>query len=489
MIDTPPEEAPKSNGDHFLVPVILAGGMGTRLWPMSRENYPKQFLNLTSKNTLFQETVLRALDMTRAASPLLVCSESHYFLAQEQLSAIHQTSAELLMEPMGKNTAPAIALAAFHCLAHYTHQANPLMLVMPSDHSLQDEQGFKEKVEASLAAAEKGHLVTFGVIPSTPETGYGYIKADMSGELPTRVDAFVEKPDQATAEGYLAKGGYFWNSGIFILSASAYLAELATHAPDIYDVVKKTYDNIITTEAYSRFPLDIFERCRSESIDYAVMEKSKKVVMMPLASTWSDLGSWDAVFNVSKRDEAGNVCEGQVLAKDTKNSYLASTDRLLTVLGLTHHIVVSTRDAILVADKAHAQQVKALVATLREDNAELVQEHRKVYRPWGSYESLIQGQNFQVKHIIVNPGQRLSLQLHHHRAEHWVVVQGTAEVLVGESKAILYANQSTYVPIETKHRLTNPSHDELLEIIEIQSGDYLGEDDIVRFDDVYGRTS
>jgi len=477
-----------------LVPVILAGGAGTRLWPLSRSLYPKQFLPLTGDRSLFQQAVLRLAALTgapvSAVAPLVVGNEEHRFMALEQLRELGTATPTLLLEPAGRNTAPALTLAA---LAARVDGDDPVLVVAPADQSIADEAAFAASLRAAVKAAETGTLVTLGVTPDRPETGYGYIRARGQGAT-RRVEAFVEKPDLATAERYLAEGGYAWNSGIFVLKASAWLTALERFRPDIAAATRAAWDGRSRDASFVRPQRDAFMAIPPESIDYAVMEKAPaapeagvRVEMVPLDAGWSDLGAWDAVWQVRERDANGNCAHGDAMIENSRNTLVHATSRLVGAVGLDNVIVVETPDAVLVADRAHSQEVKHIVAALQRAGRPEASLHRRVHRPWGWYDSIDAGARFQVKRILVKPGASLSLQMHHHRAEHWIVVQGTAEVTCGERKTLLTENQSTYIPLGEKHRLANPGAIPL-EIIEVQSGSYLGEDDIVRFEDTYGRT-
>lgn len=468
----------------MIVPVLLAGGSGTRLWPLSRQARPKQFLPLLDDQSLLQATLSRVTAVGAHALPLIVGREDHRFLIAEQVRAIGARGT-VILEPEGRNTAPAAAVAALEALAVEGEQA--LLLVLPSDHVIQDLALFKSAVATATLAAAQGHLVAFGVTPDRAETGYGYIRA--GAELATNttcIDAFVEKPDTVTAQGYVDSGDYFWNSGMFLFSAQVYLDALASHAPDILEAARSAHGKATRDADFLRLDAAAFAACRSESIDYAVMEKTRDAVVVPLGARWSDLGSWSSIASVSTADARGNVTRGDVMLEDSDDCLVHSEGRLVATLGVHDLVIVETADAVLVADRACEQQIKTIVEKLNAAKRSEASEHRKVYRPWGSYEGVAMDGRFQVKHIIVNPGGRLSLQKHHHRAEHWVVVRGTALVTRDGEEFLLTENQSTYIPLGTKHRLENPGAIPL-ELIEVQSGAYLGEDDIVRYDDVYGR--
>jgi mannose-1-phosphate guanylyltransferase/mannose-6-phosphate isomerase len=468
-----------------LTPVILSGGSGTRLWPLSRELYPKQLLPLVGDHTMLQETLRRlaGLDM---APPVVVCNEAHRFLVAEQLRVLGAKPQAIILEPVGRNTAPAIALAAL--------QADPeaLLLVLPADHVIRDVQAFQAAIRAALPAAQAGRLVTFGIVPATAETGYGYIRQAASGGSGTGmpgvfpIAAFIEKPDLPRAQQFLREGGYLWNSGMFLFKAGRYLEELALHAPDIAQSVRAALAAAQPDLDFVRVGSAAFETCRSDSIDYAVMEKIRDAAVVPMAAGWSDVGSWSALYEALPADGQGNVTKGDVVAEDSSGCYLYSGNRLVSAVGLKDHVVIETKDAVLVAPKDRVQDVKKLVARLKAEGRYEHSLHREVFRPWGSYDSIDNGDRFQVKRLTIKPGAQLSLQLHHHRAEHWIVVSGTARITCGEKMFLLEENQSTYIPIGEKHRIENPGKIPL-HIIEVQSGSYLGEDDIVRFEDRYGR--
>jgi mannose-1-phosphate guanylyltransferase / mannose-6-phosphate isomerase len=464
-----------------ITPVVLSGGSGTRLWPLSRELYPKQLLPLVGDNTMLQATVQRLAGMN-AGAPIVVCNEAHRFLVAEQLRQIDVAARAILLEPVGRNTAPAIALAALQA------QPDALLLVLPADHVIRDVAAFQAAVAAAVPAAQAGKMVTFGIVPTAPDTGYGYIKREPGNaeQGAYRIAQFVEKPDVARAKQFLADGGYFWNSGMFMFKAASYLAELATHAPAMVAAARETFAAAKPDLDFLRLDKATFERCPSDSIDYAVMEKTRNAVVVPMSAGWSDVGSWAALHEALEGDAQGNVTRGDVIVEDSSGCYLYSESRLVSAVGLKDHIVVETKDAVMVAPKSRVQDVKKLVARLKGDGRTEHSLHREVFRPWGSYDSIDNGKRFQVKRLTINPGAQLSLQLHHHRAEHWIVVSGTARITLGEKVFLLEENQSTYIPIGVKHRVENPGAGPL-HIIEVQSGSYLGEDDIVRFEDRYGR--
>jgi mannose-1-phosphate guanylyltransferase/mannose-6-phosphate isomerase len=463
----------------MLYPVILSGGSGTRLWPLSREHYPKQLLCLHGEHTLLQQTVLRLDGLQDIAAPLIVCNEEHRFLIAEQLRELGLDPLDILLEPVGRNTAPALTLAA---LRLREEAADGVMLVMPADHIVRDAGAFHAAVHEGADHARAAQLVTFGIVPTSPETGYGYIRRGAN----SRVAAFVEKPDRAKAEQYLKSGEYLWNSGMFMLGARVWLDELGRHRPDMLQACEAAYRAGNKDADFFRVDKQAFTRAPSDSIDYAVMEKTDRAVVVPLDAGWSDIGAWSAIWDVSDRDAAGNVIQGDVYAHDTRNALLISQHRLVATVGVSDVVIIETPDAVLVAHKDKAQDVKEIVSRLKAAKRGEHLMHRRVHRPWGSYEGIDAGERFQVKRLVVKPGAAISLQMHHHRAEHWVVVKGTARVTRGDETVLLSENQSTYIPIGMTHRLENPGAIPL-EIVEVQSGSYLGEDDIVRFEDRYGR--
>ncbi|RYG14260.1 MAG: mannose-1-phosphate guanylyltransferase/mannose-6-phosphate isomerase [Burkholderiales bacterium] len=463
-------------------PVLLSGGSGTRLWPLSREAYPKQFLPLVGDATMVQETWRRVAPLADR-SPIVVANEEHRFLVAEQLRQIGAPVPAVILEPVGRNTAPAIAAAALQAT---TGGADPLLLVLPSDHVVRDAEAFRMAVREACDAAAAGALVTFGIRPDAPETGFGYIQSAEGAGL-QKVLRFVEKPDAATAQSYLDAGGYYWNSGMFLFRASRYLEELGRFKPDMLDSVKRAFDGAQRDGDFIRLDRDAFTASPSDSIDYAVMERTDRAMVLPVDIGWSDVGSWSALWDVSERDADGNAHHGDVIAVDTRNSY-AYAQRLVALVGVDDIVVVETDDAVLVARKDRVQEVKQVVAQLKGAQRSQAVLHREVHRPWGSYDSVDMGARHQVKRIKVKPGAQLSLQSHQHRAEHWIVVKGIARVTRDNDVFELYENQSTYIPIGAKHRLENPGT-EWLELVEVQSGDYLGEDDIVRYSDIYGRSA
>ena len=465
-----------------MIPVIMSGGSGTRLWPLSRKNKPKQFLSLFGERSLFQNTLTRLSDVAAMESPIIVCNETHRFMVAEQLQEIDVAEPDILLEPSAKNTAPAIALAALQALER---GADALMLVLAADHLIQDVGMFHQAIEQAKKQAEAGHLVTFGIVPTEAHTGYGYIEAQSQDGV-SAVAAFVEKPDSDTAQHYLDSGLYYWNSGMFMFKASTIIAELERYAPEIVSSCRGALANSVSDLDFIRVDQTAFDACPSDSLDYAVMEKTDKAVVIPLDAGWSDVGSWSSLWENQVQDEQKNVLVGDVLVHDVNDAYIHSEHRLVTVLGLDNVVVVETADAVMVADKSEAEQIKTIVGQLGQEERSEATTHRKCYRPWGYYDGIDIGARFQVKRLCVNPGQSLSLQMHHHRAEHWVVVVGTAEVTCDDKVTLVSENESVFIPLGSKHRLHNPGRMPL-EIIEIQSGNYLGEDDIVRFDDEYNR--
>jgi mannose-1-phosphate guanylyltransferase/mannose-6-phosphate isomerase len=472
----------------MLTPVILSGGAGTRLWPLSRELYPKQLLTLTGARTMLQQTLLRLEGLTTAA-PVVVCNEAHRFLVAEQLRQLHIAARATVLEPFGRNTAPAIALGAHAALKGFGGDANavdPVLLVLPADHVIRDVGAFHRAVRAALAAAEAGQLATFGVVAGSPETAYGYIERGAPSGAAFRIARFIEKPNSERAREFVQSGDHYWNSGMFLFRARRYLQELQRFQPEMARICEAAFRSAQSDLDFTRVAPAAFEACPADSIDYAVMEKTADAVMVPLDAGWSDVGSWSSLHEASDADAHGNVTHGDVIIEDTQGSYLHSESRLLAAVGVRDHVVVETKDAVLVAPKDRVQDVKKLVQLLKERGRYEHSLHREVFRPWGSYDSLEGGGRFQVKRLKVKPGATLSLQMHHHRAEHWVVVAGTARITRGDEVFLLEENQSTYIPIGVKHRIENPGMIPL-EIIEVQSGSYLGEDDIVRFEDAYGR--
>ncbi|WJW76697.1 mannose-1-phosphate guanylyltransferase/mannose-6-phosphate isomerase [Thiohalobacter sp. IOR34] len=468
-----------------IYPVILTGGAGSRLWPLSREYFPKPLLPLVGDRTLLQESALRLEGLDAVQPPLFVCNEEHRFLVAEQVQEIGQTPTGILLEPEGRNTAPALTIAA---LALVEKSPEAVMVVMPADHVIPDRERFQGTVAEGIALAEQGFLVTFGIVPDRPETGYGYIRRGQAiDDSPAfAVAQFVEKPDQATAEEYLASGEFLWNSGIFVMRADRWLEEIGRFRPEILAACEQAVAGGRSDIDFCRVGKEAFLSSPSDSIDYAVMEKTDHAAVVPMATEWSDVGAWSAIWDISLRDEQDNVTQGDVLTHEVRGSLILAQDRCVAAVGLEDMVIVETSDAILVAPKDRDQDVKAIVAQLKAADREEHRFHSRVYRPWGDYEGIDLGDRYQVKRLTVKPGASLSLQLHHHRAEHWIVVSGTARVTKGDEVFILTENESTYIPLGTTHRLENPGTIPL-EIIEVQSGSYLGEDDIVRFEDVYDR--
>lgn len=468
-----------------VVPVILSGGSGTRLWPKSRKAYPKQLHRLYGDATMLQHTVNR---VNHLAAPIVVCNDSQRFMVADQLSTVCNldainTKPSIILEPVGRNTAPAIAIAAFKALEQ---DENATLVVLAADHQIKDEAAFRAALTIAVSQASAGKLVAFGIVPTKPETGYGYINAILNGEAGGAIKGFVEKPDLTTAQSYVDSGHYLWNSGMFVFTAQQYLDELKTFEPSLYGFAKQAYENATTDLDFIRLAEPEFAQCKDISIDYAVMEKTTNAWVVPLNAQWSDLGSWESLWDVLDKDERGNVCTGDVITNNCSNSLFFSETRLIAAVGVKDVVVVDTDDALLVIDKANTQNVKHIVEQLKHANRTETTLHRKVHRPWGNYDSIDSGARYQVKCIEVKPGASLSLQMHHHRAEHWIVVSGTALVQRNEEEILLSENQSVYIPLGAKHRLTNPGKLPL-QLIEVQSGSYLGEDDIVRFEDVFGR--
>ena len=468
----------------MLTPVLLSGGVGSRLWPVSREAHPKQFQPLAGELSMLQQTLQRTSDLEESP-PLVVCNEEHRFMVAEQLRQVNLQAGALILEPQGRNTAPAVALAALQAV---TTDPQALLLVLPADHLIRDVEAFVAAVGKAIPLAQEGRLVTFGVVPSAAETGYGYIKcgAGLASDL-YDLERFVEKPDAATAQEYVDSGNYLWNSGMFLLRANAYLEQLGEHAPEILSSCQQAMAGASVDLDFVRPDALAFDECPSDSIDYAVMEKTDAGAVVSLDCGWSDVGAWSSLWDVAQRDAEGNASKGDVMLDNCHNSYFRSESRLVAATGVEDLVVVETADAVLIAHRDKVQDVKRIVNRLKAEERPEVALHRRVYRPWGSYESLVTADRFQVKRIIVNPGQTLSLQMHHHRAEHWIVVHGTAEVTCEDKVFMLGEDESTYIPLGHKHRLANPGRIPL-ELIEVQSGAYLGEDDIVRFEDVYGRS-
>jgi len=467
-----------------IIPVILSGGSGTRLWPLSRKEHPKQYLPLAGENTMLQETILRLNGLDNLSGPIVVCNANHRFLVADQCQQIDIENPTILLEPVGKNTAPAITAAALQSLKD---SDDAVLLVLSADHVIQDIKAFHAAIDIANKQAQKGKLATFGIVPTDANTGYGYIKASKGDDNGAhKVEEFVEKPDLQTAQAYLEQGNYLWNSGMFMFKAATLIDELATHSPEIVTSVNDAVNNAKQDLDFIRLDKKAFESSPSDSIDYALMEKSSNVVVVPLDAQWNDIGAWSALHDIGTKDANGNVIKGDVIAQDTTNTYIHANHHMVTTIGVDNLIIVDTPDATFIATQDKAQEVKSIVESLQASGRCESSVHRKVYRPWGWYDSIEVGLHFQVKRLHVNPGARLSLQMHHKRAEHWVVVSGTATAINGEEVLTLKEGDSTYIPVGTTHGLENKTNEQL-EIIEVQSGTYLGEDDIVRFEDIYGR--
>ena len=469
----------------MIIPVILSGGSGTRLWPLSRRMHPKQLLPLVNDTSMLQDTITRLTGSPDIDHVMVICNDDYRFMVAEQVKETDIATNEIILEPMGRNTAPAIALAAFNAIRDGD---DPVLLVLPADHVIADVESFQSALRLGKQQAEAGKLVTFGILPDTPETGFGYIKAHSTGggEAVYAVDQFVEKPDAETATRYLADGHYYWNSGMFMFKAMTYLEALQIHSAEIYQASQAAFKAAIRDSDFVRVDKNEFESCPSDSIDYAVMEKVGNAVVIPVDIGWSDVGSWSALHDVGDVDDKGNTLIGDVKSGLTTNSYVRANNRLVVTLGVDNMIVVDTDDALLVANRDNVQDIKAIVEQLSEENREEVNLHKSVYRPWGHYQGIDAGPHYQVKRITVSPAAAISLQLHHHRSEHWIVVSGTAKVTRGDEEFVISENESTYIPLGEKHRLENIGKIPL-RLIEVQTGSYLGEDDIVRFEDIYGR--
>ena len=467
----------------MLFPVIMAGGSGTRLWPKSRSHYPKQFLSFFGNDTMLQET-LKRLEGLEHQQPLIICNDQHRFIVAEQLRNIDYDNYSILLEPAGRNTAPAVALAAFEALSL---DQDPILLVLAADHVIQDVTTFHDSIKTAIIEAEKGKLVTFGIIPTKPESGYGYIrKGDELNSGVNAVLSFVEKPDIITAQKYVESGEYLWNSGMFLFKASTYLNELGKYCPDILSACDFAYKNASLDLDFLRINESDFMACPEQSIDYAVMEKTEHCVVVPMDANWNDIGSWTSLWEISSKDENGNVIRGDTITHNSRNNYISAENALISTIGVEDLIIVQTKDAVLIADKNQVQDIKKIVASLKSAGRNEHITHREVYRPWGKYDSIDEGERYQVKRITVKPGEGLSLQMHHHRAEHWIVVAGTAKVTLGEEVKLLGENESIYIPLGMTHCLENPGKIPL-DLIEVRSGTYLEEDDVVRFKDRYGR--
>ena len=467
-----------------IIPVILSGGSGTRLWPLSRKQYPKQYLPLAGDNTMLQETILRLNGLDSLADPIIICNADHRFLVAEQCQQIDVINPTILLEPIGRNTAPAIAAAALQSLQD---SEDSILLVLSADHALQDVDAFHKAINIASQQTQSGKLATFGVVPTDANTGYGYIKSSKSGiDGVYKVEEFIEKPNLEAAQTYLKQGNYLWNSGMFMFKATTLIDELTVHSPDIVNSASDAVNNAEQDLDFIRLDKQAFKSSPSDSIDYALMEKSDNVVVVPLDAQWNDIGSWSALYDIGIKDTNGNVIKGDAITQDTTNTYINANHHIVATVGVDNLIVVDTPDATFIATQDKAQEVKSLVESLQANGRDEGAIHRKVYRPWGWYDSIESGKHFQVKRLHVNPGAKLSLQMHHKRAEHWVVVSGTATVVNGEGVLTLEEGDSTYIPIGVTHSLENKANKQL-EVIEVQSGVYLGEDDIVRFKDIYGR--
>ena len=469
-----------------VVPVILSGGSGTRLWPLSRQQYPKQFLNLTGNHSMFQETLLRLNGVKDLSDPIIICNTNHRFLVAEQLNQIDFKNSSIILEPIGRNTAPAITAAAMQLISNFDAK-DSIMLVLSADHVINDIGEFQKKINLAKNHAKNGGLVTFGIEPNSPNTGYGYIKYsnELSSEI-FEVNKFVEKPDKKTAESYLKGGCYLWNSGMFMFQPEILVKELSIHCIEIVNAVRESLENANHDLDFIRLEAEAFKSSPDISIDYALLEKSNNVVVVRLDAGWSDVGSWSSLYEISEKDKNGNVLKGDIFAEETYDSYIDSRNHIVATIGVSNLVIVDTPDATMIASKDKAHEVQKIVKKLKKLDREEHLNNRKVFRPWGWYDSIESGVNFQVKRLHVNPGAKLSLQMHHKRAEHWVVIDGEASVINGEETLTLTKGESTYIPLGVTHSLENKTS-QTLEIIEVQSGSYLGEDDIVRFEDVYGR--
>lgn len=470
----------------MIIPVILAGGSGTRLWPLSRKHYPKQLLKLFGDKTMLQQTLLRLQGVPNLAPPIVVCNEEHRFMVAEQLHEIGQQKSSIILEPIARNTAPALALAAIHAR---TLADSPILLVLSADHMIKEVDVFQSALSNAIEAASLGYLATFGVQPTRPETGYGYIKAASASSSAAffPVTQFVEKPNLATAEKYLDEGCYYWNSGMFVFQTQVFLQELQAQSPDVVIAAEQAKVWAVQDLDFIRVDKESFAQAPNISIDYALMEKSQNVVCVPLDAGWSDVGDWKSFWDLSDKDGAGNSLIGDSIDIDSTNTLVFSQDKLVATLGVNNLMIINTPDAVLVADKSQAQQVKSIITQIEKQNRSEHLQHREIYRPWGCYDAIDSGDRYQVNRIRVKPGGSLSLQIHHHRAEHWIVVKGTALVQKGDETILLSENESTYIPVGTKHRLSNPGKIPL-EIVEVQSGPYLRDDDVIRYEDSYGRS-
>ena len=470
----------------MLLPVIMAGGTGSRLWPMSRELYPKQFLRLYGQRSMLQETVLR-LDDVDAREPVVICNQEHRFLVAEQLRQINKLSHNIILEPVGRNTAPAIALAA---LSANENGDDTILLVLAADHIINNKLAFHQAIKSAFKFALQGRLVTFGIVPTGPETGYGYIhrgqEETLDEQIAYQVSRFVEKPNKETAESYIASGEYYWNSGMFMFRAKKYLEELEKFRPDILDACKAVIQGCKESDEFIKVDRDLFIACPDESVDYAVMEKTTDAVVVGLDADWSDVGSWSALWEVSPKDDKGNVLTGDTFLHNANNCYINTDEKLIAAIGVDDLVIINTKDAVLVVNKDQVQDVKKVVEYLKANHRSEYKRHREIYRPWGRCDVVVQTERFNVNRITVKPGAAFSMQMHHHRTEHWVILSGTGEVTIKDQKFLLTENQSTFIPIGAQHRLENPGKIPL-ELLEIQSGSYLGDDDIIRIKDQYGR--
>jgi mannose-1-phosphate guanylyltransferase/mannose-1-phosphate guanylyltransferase/mannose-6-phosphate isomerase len=469
----------------MLIPVILAGGSGTRLWPLSRKLYPKQLISFVSEKTMFQETLLRLKNVEEINNPIIICNEEHRFMVAEQLKSLEINDYTIILEPVGRNTAPAAAVAAQKAKEI---DENARILILPADHYIGDEESFSKAINSAYKFSEQNnYLITFGIEPKSPETGYGYIKkGEKIGSKRFEIDKFVEKPDLKTAEQYLKSENYLWNSGMFLFKSDLIIEEFKKYAPEIFEHSKKALENAVTDLDFVRLNKEIFLNCPEDSIDYAIMENTEKGAVFSVDCKWNDLGSWEALWQTGEKDSDNNVLSGDVYTTDVKDSFISSHSRIVAAVGVESYVIIETADAVLVAPRKDVQNVKKIVDKLKKDKREEPNIHKKVYRPWGNYETVDISKRFQVKRITVKPGAKLSAQKHYHRAEHWVVVKGSAIVTRGEDEILLKEDESVYIPLGTLHRLENPGKIPL-ELVEVQSGSYLGEDDIVRFDDIYGR--
>ncbi|MGJ7251860.1 mannose-1-phosphate guanylyltransferase/mannose-6-phosphate isomerase [Morganella morganii] len=463
----------------MLLPIIMAGGSGSRLWPLSRTLYPKQFLSLTSSNTMLQETIYRLNDIEHTA-PLLICNEEHRFIVAEQLRNASIKSSGIILEPVGRNTAPALTLAA---LTAINLEQDPLLLILPADHVIQNNEIFIRKINDAIQLAKENKLVTFGITPNYPETGYGYIKVGKKiDDNAYIVDKFFEKPSSQVAQDYIDTKEYYWNSGMFLFKASIYLSEIEKYSPDILATCKQSISTATHDLDFIRIDEKEFSLCPEDSIDYALMEKTNNAVVVPIDIEWSDIGSWSALWELSTKDDNGNVIKGDVLTESTKNSYIFSQNKLVTTVGVDDLVIVDTKDALLIAGKSKVQDIKSIVNKLKDTNRIERIQHREIFRPWGSHDEIAQGDRYHVKHIKIKPGEKTALQLHYHRAEHWIVVQGTAKIVIGNTSVLISENESRYIPIGIPHQIENPGKIDL-HLIEVRSGTYLGEDDIVRLEE------